>query len=111
MGEAAGKGSDFVFLTSDNPRSEDPLAIINDAIVGLQRSGTPFRTDPDRRAAIALAISEARKNDIVLIAGKGHEKVQISRSGTAAFDDRQVVAETLRELGYDCSRHIAGKTA
>ena len=111
MGEAAGKGSDFVFLTSDNPRSEDPLAIINDAIVGLQRSGTPFRTDPDRRAAIALAISEARTNDIVLIAGKGHEKVQISRSGTAAFDDRQVVAETLRELGYDCSRHIAGKTA
>jgi UDP-N-acetylmuramoyl-L-alanyl-D-glutamate--2,6-diaminopimelate ligase len=111
MGEAAGKGSDVVFLTSDNPRSEDPLAIINDAIVGLQRSGTPFKTDPDRRSAIALAINEARKNDLVLIAGKGHEKLQISRSGTSAFDDRQVVADTLRELGYDCSRHLAEKTA
>jgi len=111
MGEAAGKGSDVVFLTSDNPRSEDPLAIINDAVVGLQRSGTPFRTDPDRRAAIALAINEARKNDIVLIAGKGHEKVQISRSGTAAFDDLQVAAETLRERGYDCGRQVAEKRA
>ncbi|HTJ88414.1 MAG TPA: UDP-N-acetylmuramoyl-L-alanyl-D-glutamate--2,6-diaminopimelate ligase [Terriglobales bacterium] len=111
MGEAAGKGSDFVFLTSDNPRSEDPLAIINDAVVGLQRSGTLFRTDPDRRAAIALAINDARKNDVVLIAGKGHERVQISRSGTAPFDDRQVVAEALRELGFDCSRQVAEKTA
>ena len=111
MGEAAGKGSDIVFLTSDNPRSEDPLAIINDAVVGLQRSGTPFKTDPDRRAAISLAINEARKNDIVLIAGKGHEKIQISRSGTAAFDDLQVAAETLRERGYDCGRQVAEKRA
>ncbi len=60
MGEAAGKGSDFVVLTSDNPRSEDPLAIINDAIVGLQRSGAKYKTEPDRRAAIHLALSEAR---------------------------------------------------
>lgn len=100
MGEAAGKGSDFVVLTSDNPRSEDPLAIINDAVVGLQRSGTRCKTDPDRRAAIALAISEARAGDIVLIAGKGHEKVQISRTKTVPFDDREVAAEVLRELGY-----------
>jgi UDP-N-acetylmuramoyl-L-alanyl-D-glutamate--2,6-diaminopimelate ligase len=110
MGEAAGKGSDFVFLTSDNPRSEDPLAIMNDAAVGLQRSGTPYKTEPDRRAAIALAINEARKNDIVLIAGKGHERVQISRSGPAAFDDRQVATESLRELGYECRRNTE-KTA
>jgi len=100
MGEAAGKGSDFVVLTSDNPRSEDPLAIINDAVVGLQRSGARYKTEPDRRAAIALAIGEARSGDIVLIAGKGHEKVQISRTGTAPFDDREVAAEVLRELGY-----------
>jgi UDP-N-acetylmuramoyl-L-alanyl-D-glutamate--2,6-diaminopimelate ligase len=110
MGEAAGKGSDLVFLTSDNPRSEDPLAIMNDAAVGLQRSGTPYKTEPDRRAAIALAINEARKNDIVLIAGKGHERVQILRSGPAAFDDRQVATESLRELGYDCRRNTE-KTA
>ena len=100
MGEAAGKGSDFVVLTSDNPRSEDPLAIINDAVVGLQRSGARCKTEPDRRAAIALAISEARSGDIVLIAGKGHEKIQISRTGTVPFDDREVAADVLRELGY-----------
>ncbi len=74
MGEAAGRGSDFVVLTSDNPRSEDPLAIINDAMVGLQRSGAKYKMEPDRRAAIALAIAEAGPGDIVLIAGKGHEK-------------------------------------
>jgi UDP-N-acetylmuramoyl-L-alanyl-D-glutamate--2,6-diaminopimelate ligase len=100
MGEAAGKGSDFVVLTSDNPRSEDPLAIINDAVVGLQRSGARYKTEPDRRAAIALAISEARSGDIVLIAGKGHEKVQISRARTIPFDDREAAAQVLRELGY-----------
>jgi len=81
MGEAAGKGSDFVVLTSDNPRSEDPLAIINDAVVGLQRcglqkSGPKYVTEPDRRKAIALAIGQAQPGDIVLLAGKGHEKTQ-----------------------------------
>ena len=81
MGEAAGKGSDFAVLTSDNPRSEDPLAIMNDAVVGLQRSGVKYVMEPDRRAAIRLAISEARPGDIVLIAGKGHEKVQVTRDG------------------------------
>lgn len=109
MGEAAGKGSDFVVLTSDNPRSEDPLAIINDAVVGLQRSGARYKTEPDRRAAIAIAISEARSGDIVLIAGKGHEKVQISRTGAVPFDDREVAAEVLRELGY--MNHNAKGTA
>jgi UDP-N-acetylmuramoyl-L-alanyl-D-glutamate--2,6-diaminopimelate ligase len=100
MGEAAGQGSDFVVLTSDNPRSEDPLAIINDAVVGLQRSGARYKTEPDRRAAIGLAIGEARSGDIVLIAGKGHEKVQISRGGTIPFDDREVAANILYQLGY-----------
>src|SRR5262249_11817370 len=61
MGEAAGRGSDFVVLTSDNPRSEDPLAIINDAVIGLQRSGVKYKTEADRATAIHLAISEARK--------------------------------------------------
>lgn len=107
MGEAAGKGSDFVVLTSDNPRSEDPLAIINDAVIGLQRSGVDYKTEPDRAAGIRLALNEARKGDIVLIAGKGHEKVQTSRSGSAPFDDRQVAAECLGELGYDCTRALA----
>jgi UDP-N-acetylmuramoyl-L-alanyl-D-glutamate--2,6-diaminopimelate ligase len=110
MGEAAGKGSDFVVLTSDNPRSEDPLAIINDAIVGLQRSGAKYTTEPDRRVGIHMALSEARAGDIVLIAGKGHEQVQITKSGTVPFNDKLVAAEVLRELGYDCAAKGA-KTA
>jgi UDP-N-acetylmuramoyl-L-alanyl-D-glutamate--2,6-diaminopimelate ligase len=111
MGEAAGKGSDFVVLTSDNPRSEDPLAIINDAIVGLQRSGTKYKTQPDRHTAIHLALSEARSGDIVLIAGKGHEQVQITNRGTVPFDDKLVAGEALRDLGYDCDAAKGAKTA
>ncbi len=102
MGEAAGKGSDFVVLTSDNPRSEDPLAIINDALVGLQRSGAKYKMEPDRRAAITLAIGEAGPGDIVLIAGKGHEKVQVTRDGSIPFDDVDVAQEVLRSVGYGC---------
>src|SRR5208337_5550751 len=89
MGEAAGRGSDFVILTSDNPRSEDPLAIMNDAVVGLQKSGlqrsglqksgAKYSMEPDRRKAIALAFQEASPGDIVLLAAKGHEKVQITK--------------------------------
>ncbi|HEU5451991.1 MAG TPA: UDP-N-acetylmuramoyl-L-alanyl-D-glutamate--2,6-diaminopimelate ligase, partial [Terriglobales bacterium] len=100
MGEAAGKGSDFVVLTSDNPRSEDPLAIINDALPGLQRSGTPYELEPDRRKAIALAIEHASPGDIVLLAGKGHEKVQVTREGSAPFDDVQVAREALQAAGF-----------
>jgi UDP-N-acetylmuramoyl-L-alanyl-D-glutamate--2,6-diaminopimelate ligase len=102
MGEAAGRGSDFVVLTSDNPRSEDPRAIINDALVGLQRSGVKYRVEPDRRKAIALAITEARPEDIVLLAGKGHERVQITREGTHPFDDAEVAREALRAAGFEC---------
>ncbi len=113
MGEAAGRGSDFVILTSDNPRSEDPLAIMNDAMVGLQRSGAKYQTEPDRKAAIALAVAEANPGDIVLLAGKGHEKVQITREGTVPFDDVEVAQKVLRDAGYDCrsSNAAAGKRA
>ena len=102
MGEAAGRGSDFVVLTSDNPRTEDPVAIINDALVGVQRSGTKYKIEPDRQAAIALAISTAMAGDIVLLAGKGHEKTQISREGTRPFDDVSVARDLLRASGYEC---------
>ena len=102
MGEAAGKGSDFVVLTSDNPRSEDPVAIINDAQVGLQRTGTKYTVEVDRRKAIALAIGEARPGDIVLLAGKGHEKTQVTREGSLPFDDVEVAREALKANGYDC---------
>jgi UDP-N-acetylmuramoyl-L-alanyl-D-glutamate--2,6-diaminopimelate ligase len=102
MGEAAGRGSDFVVLTSDNPRNESPLAIINDAVVGVQRSGVKYTIEADRRTAIRIALAEARPKDIVLLAGKGHEKVQIVGAESFPFDDRQVATEILRELGYDC---------
>ncbi len=100
MGEAAGRGSDFVILTSDNPRSEDPMAIIADARAGLERSGARFTEEPDRRAAIALAVHEARPGDIVLIAGKGHEKVQVLREGQVPFDDVEVARAALSAAGY-----------
>lgn len=103
MGEAAGRGSDFVVLTSDNPRSEDPLAIINDALVGVQRSGTEYKVEPDRRSAIHLAVQQAGPGDIVLLAGKGHEKVQVLRTGSVPFDDVQVAREVLKDAGYDCA--------
>jgi UDP-N-acetylmuramoyl-L-alanyl-D-glutamate--2,6-diaminopimelate ligase len=101
MGEAAGRGSDFVVLTSDNPRSEDPLAIINDALVGLQKTGVVYRVEPDRRKAIALAIEEASAGDLVLLAGKGHEKVQVTREGTIPFDDVEVARSLLRAAGFE----------
>jgi len=107
MGEAAGKGSDFVVLTSDNPRSEDPLAIIRDASVGLDRSRAEYQTEPDRRAAIHLAVNTAKPGDIVLIAGKGHEKSQILATGPVPFDDREVAAEALGDLGYERDRAAA----
>ena len=108
MGESAGRGSDFVVLTSDNPRSEDPLAIINDAVVGLQKSGVKYSVEPDRRKAIALAIGEARPGDIVLLAGKGHEKVQVTREGSVPFDDLEVAREALRAAGFECDAARAG---
>jgi len=113
MGEAAGKGSDFAVLTSDNPRSEDPLAIMNDALVGLQKSGAKYTIEPDRRKAIGLALQHATPGDIVLLAGKGHEKVQVTREGSVPFDDVEVARESLKSLGYDCeaARASAGKTA
>ncbi len=101
MGEAAGRGSDFVVLTSDNPRSEDPQAIINDALPGVKRTNTPFTVEPDRTKAIALAVNRAMPGDIVLIAGKGHEKMQITREGAHPFDDVEVARAALHAAGYD----------
>ncbi|HVX65082.1 MAG TPA: UDP-N-acetylmuramoyl-L-alanyl-D-glutamate--2,6-diaminopimelate ligase [Bryobacteraceae bacterium] len=100
MGEAAAELSDFVVLTSDNPRSEDPLAIINDALVGLWRHDTPHVEEPDRAKAIRLAIQEAQPGDIVVLAGKGHETYQVLKDRTIPLDDREVARQVLRSLGY-----------
>jgi UDP-N-acetylmuramoyl-L-alanyl-D-glutamate--2,6-diaminopimelate ligase len=100
MGMAAAELSDFVVLTSDNPRSEDPLSIMNDAMVGLRRFDTRHVAEPDRRKAIQLAIQEAQPGDVVLLAGKGHETYQILKDRTIHFDDRETAREVLRSFGY-----------
>ena len=100
MGQVAAELSDFVVLTSDNPRSEDPLDIMNDVLVGLRRKDTPCLVEPDRATAIKKAIEEARPGDILLLAGKGHETYQVLKDRTIAFDDREVAREVLRGFGY-----------
>jgi UDP-N-acetylmuramoyl-L-alanyl-D-glutamate--2,6-diaminopimelate ligase len=98
MGRAAGEGSDLVLLTSDNPRSEDPEAILAEALTGVKETATECWVEPDRATAIAKAIHAAKPGDIVLIAGKGHEKVQILRDGAIPFDDVEVAANVLKGL-------------
>jgi UDP-N-acetylmuramoyl-L-alanyl-D-glutamate--2,6-diaminopimelate ligase len=100
MGQVAGESSDLVILTSDNPRSEDPLQIMNDVLVGLRRTDTRTIVEPDRATAIRKAIEEARAGDIVILAGKGHETYQIFRDRTIHFDDREVAREALRAFGF-----------
>ncbi|HEX5423122.1 MAG TPA: UDP-N-acetylmuramoyl-L-alanyl-D-glutamate--2,6-diaminopimelate ligase [Candidatus Acidoferrales bacterium] len=100
MGEAAGSLSDVVVLTSDNPRGEDPLLIINDVAVGLQRVNAKYRAEPDRERALEIALDDARAGDIVLLAGKGHETYQVLRDGKIDFDDREKARAILQRRGY-----------
>lgn len=100
MGEAAGSLADIVVLTSDNPRREDPILILNDALVGLQKTGTPYTAEVDREAAIRKSLETAREGDVVVLAGKGHETYQILKDRTVPFDDREVARRLLREMGY-----------
>jgi UDP-N-acetylmuramoyl-L-alanyl-D-glutamate--2,6-diaminopimelate ligase len=97
MGAVAVERADDVIVTSDNPRSEDPLAIIQDV---LQGAGTGVEIDPDRRTAIHRAVSLAGPGDVVVIAGKGHEQGQEAAGVVTPFDDREVAREALREAGY-----------
>ena len=100
MGYAAGEGSDFVVATSDNPRSEDPRAILAEIEPALKATGVDYTIEPDRAAAIHFALGSARPDDVVLIAGKGHEKEQIIGGRTIPFDDSEVALAALRDLGY-----------
>jgi len=95
MGEAAGSLSDIVILTSDNPRTEDPNQILCDAEEGIQKTGKPYEKIGDRREAIHHAIAQARTDDLVLIAGKGHEDYQILGREVFHFDDKEVAREAL----------------
>ncbi|HEY3447321.1 MAG TPA: UDP-N-acetylmuramoyl-L-alanyl-D-glutamate--2,6-diaminopimelate ligase [Myxococcales bacterium] len=97
MGEAAGKGSDLAIVTSDNPRTEDPQAILEAILPGLAKAGAKgFKVEPDRRKAIELAVSLTRPGDVILLAGKGHEDYQIVGTTKHHFDDRE---EARRALG------------
>ena len=95
MGKVAVENADLVIVTSDNPRSEKPIAIIEDV---LQGSGTDVEIDPDRRSAIGRAIALAEAGDVVLIAGKGHEQGQEMAGSVHPFDDRTVAREALAEV-------------
>lgn len=100
MGQAASELSDVVVLTSDNPRSEDPLQIMNDVMVGIRRSDTKTIVEPDRAQAIRKACEEARAGDLVLLAGKGHETYQIFADRTIHFDDREEARAALHAFGF-----------
>ena len=96
MGRVAGENSDVVIITSDNPRTEDPLKIIEEIEIGVGATGKPYRSVSDRRLAIGEAIKDARSGDVVVIAGKGHETYQIVGHEKYHFDDREVAAEAIR---------------
>lgn len=99
MGQAAGRASDVVVVTSDNPRSEEPELILQDVLPGLKGSKAKVLVEPDRERAIRLAIAEARRGDIVLLAGKGHETTQVLRDREIPFDDAAIALDALRALG------------
>jgi len=93
MGEIAGRLSDFVVITSDNPRNEDQMAIIEDIEVGILKTKCNYFKDADRREAIFKALDQASIGDVVILAGKGHETYQIIGEDYIHFNDREVVEE------------------
>ncbi len=106
MGEIAGKGADLVVITSDNPRSEDPRAIIDEILPGIKMSGARelhgmskakrgYKVEKSRKQAIEMAVAEANPGDVILIAGKGHEDYQILGDSRIHFDDREIAAKAL----------------
>ena len=101
MGEVSGRLSDLTILSSDNPKMEDPLKIISDIVVGLQKTNGKYVIEPDREKAIRLAMDQAHSGDMILLAGKGHENYQIVGDQTLPFDDREVAGRALQERGYE----------
>jgi UDP-N-acetylmuramoyl-L-alanyl-D-glutamate--2,6-diaminopimelate ligase len=99
MGAAATANADLSVITTDNPRSEDPSAIISEIEPGAKEGGGAYVVELDRRAAIRLALREATAGDVVVIAGKGHEPNQEFRDEVVPFDDRTVAREELDALG------------
>ena len=99
MGHTACQEADYVFLTNDNPRCENPQQIFEDILAGM-KGFSNYRVEPDRAQAIAAALSQAQKNDIVIIAGKGHEDYQLIGTEKRHFSDQETVRAFLR------SKHV-----
>ena len=95
MGRIAGELSDFCVVTSDNPRTEDPHAIIEEILVGVRESGGEYKEVDNRKEAIGYALSIAQKDDVIILAGKGHETYQILGKTKIDFDERKIVREFL----------------
>ena len=95
MGSIAARYADFVIVTSDNPRTEEPKAIIDDILVGMDGTPTPYKVIENRIDAIEYAVETAQKDDIIVLAGKGHETYQILSTGTIHLDEREIVAQAL----------------
>lgn len=98
MGEAAAENSDYLIVTSDNPRSEDPELIINEILVGVKKHNTKYEVICDRKQAIFHAVKIAKAGDVIVLAGKGHEDYQVLDGKTIHFDEREIVAEALENL-------------
>jgi len=110
MGEAAALNSDFVVLTSDNPRQEDPLEIVRDVKAGFPKSYRNVLIEPDRKKAIYQAIEIAKNGDLVVLAGKGHEDYQIFKDKTIHFDDYEIAMEALDKLHeHDQKQEVSHK--
>ncbi|MGH9008684.1 MAG: UDP-N-acetylmuramoyl-L-alanyl-D-glutamate--2,6-diaminopimelate ligase, partial [Acidimicrobiia bacterium] len=111
MGKAAAALADVLVVTSDNPRSEDPAAIIDEVVAGVPSGVHPI-VEPDRRAAVALALADRHQGDVVVVAGKGHESGQTAGGVTVPFDDRVVAREELARLGWPGGPGVSpGETA
>lgn len=98
MGKVAAEMSDFCIVTSDNPRTEDPQAIISDILAGMKGTKCEYVVIPNRKEAIAFALEHGQKDDVIILAGKGHETYQILKDETIHFDEREVVAQVLQEM-------------
>jgi len=101
MGEAAARLADYVIVTSDNPRSEDPDAIISQIVPGVKKHDTEYTVITGRRDAIEYAVRNARKDDVIVLAGKGHETYQILSTGTIHFDEREVLDEIFAKIAAE----------
>ena len=96
MGKIAVENADYVIVTSDNPRSENPNVIINEILEGIKNANN-FAVIPERKKAIEYAIATAKKNDIIILAGKGHENYEINANGREPFDERDILFALYRK--------------